>query len=110
MADYGNDDRLSFPGMLDPVLAAAGEDDATLDDAVNAVAEAMADSGTLVLDATGAPARGASDEDAVLNLLDTYVRVLLHLGELEEAAEIGELMERVRALSLRRKRRGFRAA
>mgnify|MGYP000935719348 CR=1 FL=1 len=110
MADHDNDDRLSFPGMLDPVLAAAGEDDAALDAAVNAVAEAMADSGTLILDSTGAPARGATDEDAVLNLLDTYVRVLLHLGELEEASEIGELMDRIRALALRRRQRGARRA
>lgn len=109
MTEY-SDDRLSFPSMLEPVLTAADEDDAAFDDAINAVAESLADSGTLILDSSGRPARGATDEEAVLGLLDTYVRVLLHLGEVEEASEMGELIDRLHRLNHRRKQRGPRAA
>ena len=104
------EDRLSFPTILEPVLTAPDDDDAALDAAINEVAEALADSGTLILDSTGRPARGASDEEAVLGVLDTYVRVLLHLGEVEEAAEMGELIDRVHRINHRRKRRGSPAA
>lgn len=104
------DDRLSFPTMLEPVLTVPDEDDDALDAAVNEVAEALADSGTLILDSFGRPARSATDEEAVLGLLDTYVRVLLHLGEVEEASNMGDLIDRIHALNRRRKRRGPPAA
>lgn len=104
------DDRLSFPTILEPVLTVPDGDDAALDDAINAVAEALADSGTLILDSFGHPARGATDEEAVLGLLDTYVRVLLHLGEVEEASDMGDLIDRIHAATRRRKRRGSPAA
>ena len=50
MAGYPAD-RLSFPDILDPVLEAPDGDDAALDRAINDVAEALADSGTLIVDA-----------------------------------------------------------
>lgn len=109
MMEHG-DERLSFPGMLEPLLTAPDGDEAAFDQAINDVAEALADSGTLVLDATGRPAQGATDEDAVLGVLDTYVRVLLHLGEVEEASGMGELIDRVQRVNHRRKRRGSPAA
>lgn len=109
MAGYPAD-RLSFPDMLDPVLEAPEDDDSALADAINAVAEALADSGTLIVDALGRAAHGVSDEEAVLGLLDTYIRVLLHLGEVEEAAELGDVIERIHDLQNRRKRRGSRAS
>ncbi|HYH37613.1 MAG TPA: hypothetical protein VD860_05285 [Azospirillum sp.] len=99
------DDRLSFPTILEPVLTVPDGDDAALDTAINEVAGALADSGTLILDSYGRPARGATDEEAVLGLLDTYVRVLLHLGEVEEASEMGDLIDRIHAVNRRRKRR-----
>ncbi|AWK86651.1 hypothetical protein [Azospirillum thermophilum] len=104
------DERLAFPTMLDPVLTAPDDDDAALESAINEVAEALADSGALVLDAFGRPAQGATDEEAVLGLLDTYVRVLLHLGEVEEASTIGDLIDRIHRLDRRRKRRNHRAS
>jgi len=109
MAGYPAD-RLSFPDILDPVLDAPEGDDAALDQAINEVAEALADSGTLIVDALGRAAYGVSDEEAVLGLLDTYIRVLLHLGEVEEAAELGTVIERIHHFQARRKRRGSRTA
>ncbi len=103
-------DRLSFPNMLDPVLRAAEDDDETLEQAINEVAEALADSGTLIVDALGRTVHGVTDEEAVLGLLDTYIRVLLHLGEVEGASELGDLIERIHQVRKRRKRRGSRAA
>jgi len=109
MAGYPAD-RLSFPDMLDPVLEAPEGDDAALEEAINEVAEALADSGTLIVDALGRPAHGITDEEAVLGLIDTYIRVLLHLGEVEEAAELGEVIERVDRFRKTRMRRGVRKA
>ncbi|MBP2312855.1 hypothetical protein [Azospirillum soli] len=103
MAGYPAD-RLSFPDMLDPVLEAPEGDDEALEAAINEVAEALADSGTLIVDALGRPAHGITDEEAVLGLIDTYIRVLLHLGEVEEAAELGEVIERVDRFRRRRER------
>lgn len=104
------EDRLSFPTILEPVLTAPEGDDSALDDAINEVAGALADSGTLILDSFGRPARGATDEEAVLGLLDTYVRVLLHLGEVEEASDMGDLIDRIQAANRRRRRHGPPAA
>jgi len=109
MAGYPAD-RLSFPDMLDPVLEAPEGDDDALEEAINEVAEALADSGTLIVDALGRPAHGITDEEAVLGLIDTYIRVLLHLGEVEEAAELGEVIERVDRFRKTRMRRGVRKA
>lgn len=109
MAGYPAD-RLSFPDILDPVLEAPEGDDAALDRAINDVAEALADSGTLIVDALGQAAYGVTDEEAVLGLIDTYIRVLLHLGEVEEAAEMGEVIERIQRFQRRRNRRGSRAS
>ncbi|WP_353861036.1 hypothetical protein [Azospirillum formosense] len=109
MAGYPAD-RLSFPDILDPVLEAPEGDDTALDLAINEVAEALADSGTLIVDALGQAAYGVTDEEAVLGLIDTYIRVLLHLGEVEEAADMGEVIERIQSFQRRRKRRGSRAS
>lgn len=109
MAGYPAD-RLSFPDMLDPVLEAPEGDDEALEAAINEVAEALADSGTLIVDALGRPAHGITDEEAVLGLIDTYIRVLLHLGEVEEASELGEVIERVDRFRKKRARRGVRKA
>lgn len=111
MAGYPDPaDRLSFPDILDPVLDAPADDDDALDEAINTVAEALADSGTLIVDALGRAAYGVTDEEAVLGLLDTYIRVLLHLGEVEEAAELGDVIERIHRFQTRRKRRGSQKA
>ncbi len=107
--DHGGD-RLSFPGMLEPLLAASDGGDDAFERAINEVAEALADSGALILDATGRPMRGATDEEAVLGVLDTYVRVLLHLGEVEAASGMGDVIDRVYRVNRRRKRRGSPAA
>ncbi len=109
MAGYPAD-RLSFPDMLDPVLEAPEGDDEALEAAINEVAEALADSGTLIVDALGRPAHGITDEEAVLGLIDTYIRVLLHLGEVEEASELGEVIERIDRFRKKRARRGVRKA
>ncbi len=109
MAGYPAD-QPSFPDILDPVLEAPEGDDDALDQAINEVAEALAGSGTLIVDALGRAAYGVTDEEAVLGLIDTYIRVLLHLGEVEEAAEMGEVIERIQRFQRRRKRRGSRAS
>ncbi|SMH39330.1 hypothetical protein [Azospirillum agricola] len=105
-----SENRPRFPDLLEPVLTALDGDEVGLDRAINAVAEALADCETLMVDGLGRPAQGMSDEQAVLNALDTYVRVLLHSGEVEGAAAVGDLMERIDRFSRRRKRRGFRTA
>lgn len=106
MAGYpASAERLSFPDILDPVFTAWEMDDAALAEAVNEVAEALADSGTLIVDALGNPAHGITDEEAVLGVIDTYVRVLLHLGEVDEAAALGDLIDRIQRVNRDRKRR-----
>ncbi|HEY0836250.1 MAG TPA: hypothetical protein VGE72_20250 [Azospirillum sp.] len=106
MAGYpASTDRLAFPDILDPVFTAWEMDDGALSVAVNEVAEALADSGTLIVDALGRPAHGITDEEAVLGVIDTYVRVLLHLGEVEEAATLGDLIDRIQQVNRDRKRR-----
>lgn len=107
MAGYpASADRLAFPDILDPVFTAwEDEDEAGMAEAVNDVAEALADSGTLIVDALGRPAHGITDEEAVLGVIDTYVRVLLHLGEVDEAAAMGDLIDRIQKVNRDRKRR-----
>jgi hypothetical protein len=95
---------LSFPDLLEPVLDAAEADDDAFDDAVNEVAEALALCEALVLDNGGRPGHGVTDEEAVLSALDTYIRVLLHLGEVQEAADLGDVMERLHTANERRRR------
>lgn len=98
-------DGLSFPDLLEPVLEAVGSDDAAFDEAVNEVAEALAVCEALVLDNSGRPGHGITDEEAVLSALDTYIRVLLHLGDVQAAADLGDVMERLHSANERRNRR-----
>lgn len=108
MAGYPAD-RLDLPDILEPVLTAPEDDDAALDAAIGEVADLLAETGTLIVDALGRPAHGVTDEQAVLGAIDTYIRVLLHLGEVEDAAEMGELIDRIhRSERRRRQRRGWR--
>lgn len=89
------DGRVRLSDLLEPVLNAAERDDEELDQAVGLVAEALAALGVLVVEESGRPAQGASDEKAVLAALNTYARMLVRLGRMDEAIEVTQLMTRV---------------
>jgi hypothetical protein len=100
---------LSFPELLKPVLTVPEGDDTSLDRAINAVAERLADSGALIVDASGELAQGVTDEDAVVGLIDTYSRMLMHTGRVDEAADLTGLIDRIQHIGILRRLRGFRA-
>lgn len=82
--------------VLEPLLKAADEDgDGPLDGAINTVAEALAALGVLIVDGSGQPIHGVTDERAVLGALATYGRNLAMLGRLDDALEVTELMDRI---------------
>lgn len=105
---HGRPDTLA--GVLEPVLTVPDEDDAALAEAIDQVADTMAAAGALILDAMGQPAHCVSDEAAVIGALDTYAYTLLHLGRVDEAADLSDLIDRIHRLGVRRSRRGSRAA
>ncbi|NYZ15732.1 hypothetical protein HL658_24590 [Azospirillum sp. RWY-5-1] len=82
--------------VLEPLLKAADEEDeGSLDGAINDVAEALAALGVLIVDGSGQPIPGVTDERAVLGALATYGRNLAMLGRLDDALEVTELMDRI---------------
>lgn len=89
---------LQLSDVLEPVLAAGGADDGALSEAVNDVAEMMAALEVLIVDASGMPISGVSDESAVIGALAAHGRQLASDGRLEDALEVTELMERVEGL------------
>jgi hypothetical protein len=93
--------RVRLSDLLEPVLNAAEQDDEALDQAIGLVAEALAALGVLVVEESGRPAQGATDEKAVLAALNTYARMLVRLGRMDEAIEITQLMTRIGRLSAR---------
>ncbi|WP_207461349.1 hypothetical protein [Azospirillum sp. SYSU D00513] len=111
MAEFAAN-QLSLSELLEPVLTVLEGDEVALDRAINEVAETLADCGTLMVDALGRPAHGVTDEQAILIVLDTYIRELLHFGDVEGAADLGDLMDTIHRFGRRRdrKRRGTRAA
>ncbi|HYD29632.1 MAG TPA: hypothetical protein VEB64_02075 [Azospirillaceae bacterium] len=97
--------RIRLSDVLEPVLTAAEADEAEVDRAVGLVAEALAALELLVVDQHGQPVAGASDELAVLGALNTYGRMLVRLGQLEDAMDVAHLMERIKLLEARPLRR-----
>lgn len=81
--------------LLEPLLSAAEEDEETLSEAVNLTAEAMAALGATVLDVNGQPARGVSDERAVVAALNTYAHHLMRAGRLDDVVEALQTAERI---------------
>lgn len=92
---------ISLSDVLEPVLKAADGDDVKVEQAVILVAEALAALELLVVDQHGRPVQGATDELAVLGALNTYGRMLVRLGQLEDALDIARLMERIKRLEAR---------
>jgi hypothetical protein len=97
-------DGTALADVLEPVLNAVEDDDAALVQAVTDVAEALAALGVLIVDRAGKPAHGVTDERAVIGALATYARTLARYGHLDDAIEVGELMDRVDRLSQRPRR------
>jgi len=81
--------------LLEPLLSAADEDESSLLDAVNLTAEAMAALGATVLDPRGQPARGVSDERAVVAALNTHAHHLMRAGRLDDVVEALQVAERI---------------
>ncbi|HYH23311.1 MAG TPA: hypothetical protein VD995_32250 [Azospirillum sp.] len=98
-------DGVGLADVLEPVLNADDGDDTALVQAVTDVAEALAALGVLIVDRTGQPVHGVTDERAVIGALATYARNLAQEGRLDEAVEVGELMDRVDRLRYRPRRR-----
>lgn len=103
-------DRLSLTKLLEPVLTAPDNDDVALDAAINEVAETLAASGALMVDDHGLPAASVTDEAAVIGVLGTYGHSLLHLGHVEAAAQLTELIDRIYRIGRQRRRRDARPA
>ncbi len=98
-------DGAALADVLEPVLIAADDDDdAVLIQAVTDVAEALAALGVLIIDRSGRPAYGVTDERAVIGALATHARTLARYGHLDDALGVGELMDRVDRLSQRPRR------
>ncbi|HYD68738.1 hypothetical protein [Azospirillum sp.] len=98
-------DGVGLADVLEPVLNAEDGDDSALVQAVTDVAEALAALGVLIVDRAGQPVHGVTDERAVIGALATYARNLAQEGRLDEAVEVGELMDRVDRLRYRPRRR-----
>ncbi len=81
--------------LLEPLLSTAGENEEALSDAVNLTAEAMAALGATVLDSDGRPARGVSDERAVVAALNTHAHHLMRAGRLDDVVEALQIAERI---------------
>lgn len=97
-------DGTALADVLEPVLNAVEQDDTALTQAVTDVAEALAALGVLIVDRAGQPAHGVTDERAVIGALATYARTLARYGHLDDAIEVGELMDRVDRLGQRPRR------
>ena len=91
--------------VLEPLLNAVDASDRDLDHAVGLVAEALAALGVLVVEEGGRPVQGATDEKAVLAALNTYARMLVRLGRMDEAIEATQLMTRIGRLDPRSRER-----
>jgi hypothetical protein len=92
-------DPLLLADVLEPVLNAVEEDDAALVEAVNLSAEALAALGAVILDRSGRPADGVSDERAVVAALNTHAHSLMQAGRLDDVVEALQLAQRVGLLS-----------
>ncbi|WP_042693942.1 hypothetical protein [Azospirillum sp. B506] len=85
--------------LLEPILTAADDDEEALSEAVNLTAEAMAALGATVLDPDGQPARGVSDERAVVAALNTHAHNLMRDGQLDDVVEALQVAERIGRLA-----------
>lgn len=79
-----------------PVVTAT--DDEALQRAVNEVAETLANHGVQIVDKGGNPARGVTDERAVIGALTLCARHMAVCGHLDDATALGEVMDRIRSL------------
>ncbi|WP_207479201.1 hypothetical protein [Arenibaculum pallidiluteum] len=96
-----SDGAVRLSDVLEPLLNAAEGSDEDVEQAVGLVAEALAALGVLVVEASGQPVPGASDEKAVLAALNTYARMLVRLGRMDDAIEVTQLMTRIGRLESR---------
>ncbi|AWK84834.1 hypothetical protein [Azospirillum thermophilum] len=92
-------DETLLAELLEPVLGAADQEDEDLSEAVNLSAEALAALGAVVLDPDGQPARGVSDERAIVAALNTHAHNLMQAGRLDDVVEALQVAERIGKLA-----------
>jgi len=91
----GIETALPLLDLLEPILDAPEGDESGFDQAIGDVAEALAMSEPLMVDAEGRPVHGVTDEEAVLWMLGAYGNRLMRQGAFDDALGVAALMDRV---------------
>jgi hypothetical protein len=101
----GRTTQISLSDVLEPILDGADGSGEALDKAVGDVAEMLAALGVLIVDRSGRPVHGVTDEMAVMGALGTHGQSLVRQGRMEEAMSVTRVMERVSRLRREPRRR-----